>query len=135
MEYSNQSSYRIYYEDTDAAGVVYHANYLKFMERGRTDWLRALKLEQRDLQNQYGIVFVMVASEISFRKPAKFDDQVTVKTDLLDLRGASVRFEQEVSVSNVLVCSAVNVVGCVDMITFVPKRIPHLVRRVFQGGG
>ena len=104
------------------------------MERGRTDWLRALKIEQSDLQNQYGIVFVMVASEIFFRKPAKFDDQVTVKTDLLDLRGASVRFEQEISVSNVLVCSAVNVVGCVDMITFVPKRIPHSVRRIFQGG-
>ena len=134
MEYSNKSTYRVYYEDTDAAGVVYHANYLKFMERGRTDWLRALNIEQSDLRKQHGIVFVMVASEIFFMKPAKFDDQVTVKTDLLDLRGASVRFKQEISVSNVSVCSAVNIVGCVDMITFVPKRIPHSVRRVFQGG-
>ena len=134
MVYSNESTYRVYYEDTDVAGVVYHANYLKFMERGRTDWLRALQIEQSDLQTQYGIVFVMVTSEIFFRKPAKFDDQVTVKTDLLGLRGASVRFEQEISVSDVLVCSAVNVVGCVDMTTFMPKRIPLPIRRIFQGG-
>jgi acyl-CoA thioester hydrolase len=134
MAHLNKSTYRVYYEDTDAAGVVYHANYLKFMERGRTDWLRVFKIKQSKLKIEYQIVFVVAKSEIFFRKPAKFDDEVVVTTKLVRLRGASVCFEQEITVSDVFVCNAINTVACVDMTTYLPKRIPRTVRRVFEGG-
>lgn len=134
MEYSNKSTYRIYYEDTDAAGVVYHANYFKFMERGRTDWLRSLKIEQSNLKNEHQVIFVVTASEIFYRRPAKFDDEVTVTTNLTRMRAASIHFDQEISVSKVLVCSASNIVACVDMTSYLPKRIPAKIRKIFEHG-
>ncbi len=85
---------RVYYEDTDAAGVVYHANYLKFAERGRTEMLRTLGVEQERLRQQTGMQFVLRDGEIRHRRAARLDDALTVETALIELGGASVRMRQ-----------------------------------------
>src|SRR5215469_10511309 len=69
---------RVYYEDTDLGGVVYHANYLRFMERARTEWLRSLGFEQDNLRDHHGVLFVVVEAEVAFRRPARFNDELAV---------------------------------------------------------
>ncbi|MGF1447152.1 MAG: tol-pal system-associated acyl-CoA thioesterase [Pikeienuella sp.] len=73
---------RVYYEDTDVAGVVYHANYLKFFERGRTETLRSIGIDQLKLKEQHGLVYVVTRIEVDFRAPARFDDMVAVETEV-----------------------------------------------------
>jgi len=85
---------RVYYEDTDSGGVVYHSNYLKFMERARTEWLRSMKLEQDDIVNEYGILFVVHSLSIDYLKPALFNEALLVKTRGQKLSRASIVFEQ-----------------------------------------
>jgi acyl-CoA thioester hydrolase len=85
---------RVYYEDTDSGGVVYHANYLKFMERARTEWLRALQLEQDTIINDYGIIFVISSLSIDYQKPALFNEALFVTTTIQKLAKASIIFEQ-----------------------------------------
>lgn len=85
---------RVYYEDTDSGGVVYHSNYLNFMERARTEWLRALQLEQDDIINDYGIIFVVRSLSIDYLKPALFNDALLVKSRIQKLARASIIFEQ-----------------------------------------
>ena len=85
---------RVYYEDTDAGGVVYYANYLKYAERGRTEMLRTLGIEQRKLREETGMQFVMAEGEVKYRRPARLDDALTVETSLTELGGASVRMSQ-----------------------------------------
>ena len=85
---------RVYYEDTDSGGIVYHSNYLKFMERARTEWLRSMQLEQDDIVNQYGILFVVHSLSLNYLKPALFNDALLVKTTIQKLTKASVVFEQ-----------------------------------------
>ncbi len=85
---------RVYYEDTDSGGVVYHSNYLNFMERARTEWLRSMQLEQDDIINEHGIVFVVSALSINYLKPALFNDALRVKSSLKKLTKASLLFEQ-----------------------------------------
>jgi len=85
---------RVYYEDTDAAGIVYYANYLKFAERGRTEMLRTLGLEQVQLRAETGMQFVMREGEVKYRRPARLDDALTVETTLTELGAASVRMRQ-----------------------------------------
>ncbi|MCP3849344.1 MAG: tol-pal system-associated acyl-CoA thioesterase [Gammaproteobacteria bacterium] len=85
---------RVYYEDTDSGGVVYHSNYLKFMERARTEWLRSMKLEQDDIVNEYGILFVVHSLSIDYLKPALFNEALLVKTRVQKLSRASIVFEQ-----------------------------------------
>ena len=85
---------RVYYEDTDAAGIVYYANYLKFAERGRTELLRALGVEQEKLREETGMQFVMHEGEVKYRRPARLDDALTVETALINLGAASVRMRQ-----------------------------------------
>lgn len=87
---------RVYYEDTDLAGIVYYANYLKFLERGRTEALRALGVDQGALRAETGQVFAVRRVEIDYRRPALFDDALTVRTALLRLGGASVTLDQAV---------------------------------------
>lgn len=87
---------RVYYEDTDLAGVVYYANYLKFIERGRTEALRAMGVDQNRLKEERGLVFVVVRVTADWRRPAVFDDLLTVETRLLRLGGASVDMAQRV---------------------------------------
>lgn len=87
---------RVYYEDTDLAGIVYYANYLKFIERGRSEWVRSLGVDQAALRAAEGIVFAVRRVEADYLRPAVFDDQLTVTTGLLALGGARIELEQAV---------------------------------------
>jgi acyl-CoA thioester hydrolase len=87
---------RVYYEDTDAAGIVYHTSYLRFAERGRTEMMRALGIEVGRIQQDYGFVFVLHSAEVKFRHPTKLGDELTVETALVGLGAASLNVRQRV---------------------------------------
>lgn len=87
---------RVYYEDTDLAGIVYYANYLKFIERARTEWVRALGVDQGRLKAEAGLVFAVRRVEADYLAPARFDDLLEVRTDLAQLTGARIELAQEV---------------------------------------
>lgn len=87
---------RVYYEDTDAGGVVYHANYLRFAERGRTEYLRDLGISQSELSDAEGVLFVVRRSVIDFRLPARLDDALEIATRIEEMKGASFEVEQEI---------------------------------------
>ena len=87
---------RVYYEDTDLAGIVYYANYLKFIERGRTEWVRGLGIDQRQLRDSRGLVFAVRHLEADYLRPARFDDLLTVETRVLRLTGARIVLAQEI---------------------------------------
>jgi acyl-CoA thioester hydrolase len=117
---------RVYFEDTDAQGVVYFANYLKFMERGRTEWLRACGIEQDALMAAHGLGFTVVDTQLQFRRPARFNDTVLVRTRLLEKRGVRFRLEQAVvrAKDEAVLCEGWCVAACIDLTTFKPRRIP-----------
>jgi acyl-CoA thioester hydrolase len=87
---------RVYYEDTDAGGVVYHPNYLRFAERGRTEWLRSLGLDHRSLRESHGRQIVVRRCRVEFRRPAKLDDSLIISTQLLDIKGVRIVLAQRV---------------------------------------
>lgn len=87
---------RVYYEDTDSGGIVYHANYLKFMERARTEWLRELGFEQDQLRQELRVLFAVRSLEVDYLKPALFNDQLEVVTEVARPRHASLLFNQDV---------------------------------------
>lgn len=91
--------FRVYYEDTDAGGVVYYANYLKFAERGRTEYLRALGIDQSRLADERGLMFVVRRSAVDFRAPARLDDLLEVETRVTEAKGASLEIAQVVAVA------------------------------------
>jgi acyl-CoA thioester hydrolase len=91
-----QYGLRVYYEDTDLAGIVYYANYLKFIERGRTEWVRSLGVDQAALKREEGVVFAVRRVEADYLKPAKFDELLTVTTDLVEVGGARIVLNQAV---------------------------------------
>ncbi|MGI9343283.1 MAG: tol-pal system-associated acyl-CoA thioesterase [Gammaproteobacteria bacterium] len=116
---------RVYFEDTDAQGVVYFANYLKFMERGRTEYLRALGVEQDELMETLRIGFTLTESEAKFVRPARFNDELSVRTRMVGC--TRVRFEIEQAVrrrDGELLCSARCRAACVNLDSFRPQRIP-----------
>ena len=86
----------VYYEDTDLAGIVYYANYLKFIERARSEWVQALGIDQMRLKAEYGVVFAVRRIEADYLQAAKFGDRLQVRTRVLELNGAQVRLEQKV---------------------------------------
>jgi acyl-CoA thioester hydrolase len=88
--------YRVYWEDTDAGGVVYYANYLKFMERCRTEWLRALGVDQHRMRVERQLQFAVVDMQVQFLRPAVLDDEVVVTAELQRLTGATIEFKQAV---------------------------------------
>ncbi len=116
---------RIYYEDTDAGAVVYYANYLKFMERARTEWLRALGFELPVLADKYGILFVVRSVAIEYLKPARFNDAIEVTVELLDHGRSRIAVLQQV-LRGGEVLAAARVQGvCVDTQTIRPAAIPQ----------
>ena len=115
---------RVYYEDTDAGGVVYHSQYLNYMERARTEWLRNLGIAQSTMRNELAVVFVVRKMQIQFHKPAKFDDALIVKTSLSERNGASLNFLQTIARDDEMLISAIVEVVCVDEKKFKPVRIP-----------
>ena len=114
---------RVYWEDTDASGVVYHANYLKWAERGRTEWLRALGGEQQRWIVEAGIAFTVAEMTVRYRRPAR----VLIKTELGVQRRASLMFEQRVLLadSGELLAQMSVKAGCVDVKTFRPRPLPE----------
>ena len=116
---------RVYWEDTDAGGIVYYATYLKFMERARTEWLRALGCDQASMRARHRLQFVVARANVEYRRPARFDDRLDVAVRVLALRRASVELSQHVrSAGRELLCHAEIRVGCVDIETFRPRGIP-----------
>ena len=87
---------RVYYEDTDLAGIVYYANYLKFIERGRSEWVREMGIDQSEMREAFGIVFAVRRIEADYLKPAKFDDDLIVSTALVKQSAARIVLEQQV---------------------------------------
>jgi acyl-CoA thioester hydrolase len=115
---------RVYYEDTDLGGVVYYANYLKFMERARTEWLRALGFEQTALAQDHGEVFVVSSLTIDYLKPAAFNDELTVTVELEKLGAAQIMLKQRIARGAEALATASVRIACVNTPTFRPVRIP-----------
>jgi acyl-CoA thioester hydrolase len=115
---------RVYYEDTDLGGVVYYANYLKFMERARTEWLRALGFEQTALARDHGVVFVVSSLAIDYLKPAAFNDELAVTVELEKLGTAQIILKQRIVRGAEELATASVRIACVNTATFRPVRIP-----------
>ena len=115
---------RVYYEDTDAAGVVYYANYLKFMERARTEWLSSLGFDLAATEREHGIVFVVHRVEIEFRKPAQLSDRLDVTLSLVELGRARLVADQAVNRAAETLTQARVTLACLDPSTWRPARIP-----------
>jgi len=116
---------RVYWEDTDAAGVVYHAQYVAFLERARSEWLRSKGISQVALKAQQGIQFVVASLQCEFVKPARFDDQLQVTAQIAEAKRASFRFKQQVLRQDEILLNAEVLVVCVDALSFKPKRLPN----------
>ncbi len=121
-------SVRVYYEDTDSGGVVYHSNYLNFMERARTEWLRALGFEQTFLKDELGVIFVVHSMSIAFKQPAKFNDLLTVSSEIEKMGHGSILFLQKIMRDGQLLVQAQVKLACVDALTLKPTVIPQSVK-------
>lgn len=124
---------RVYYEDTDAGGIVFYANYLKFFERARTEWLRAAGISQQQLSNETGCIFVVKNSSIDYHSPAKLDDRLEISVQIQKLGRASVVFTQEAWCVDhrepVRLCTGSVRVGCIEKISMRPAQMPADVYR------
>jgi acyl-CoA thioester hydrolase len=116
---------RVYYEDTDAAGVVYYANYLRFFERARTEWLAALGTSVAELSRESGIVFVVRRIAVEYRAAARLSDALDVSVAIATLRRASVRLRQDVRRAGAVLVEADVDLACVNAQDLSPARIPH----------
>jgi acyl-CoA thioester hydrolase len=123
---------RVYWEDTDAGGVVFYANYLKFFERARTEWLRALGVQQRALRETAGAIFIVTDTSVSYRAPARLDDELEVSVDLRQAGRASMLIAQQARRAGELLAEGDIRIGCVDAATFKPRRIPNDVLQVLE---
>jgi acyl-CoA thioester hydrolase len=153
---------RVYYEDTDNGGVVYYANYLKFMERARTEWLRARGVEQDQLAAQQGLIFAVRSAQLDYLKPGRFNQLLAVGVSVAEVGKASLSFEQTVRVANenglshltthltnnltsnlttegeesgMLLCQGKIKIACLDASTLKPRAIPTLIRQEILGDG
>ena len=120
---------RVYYEDTDAGGVVYHANYLRFMERARTEWLRSLGFEQDQLLAREGVLFAVRRVSVDFTSPARFNDRLLVSARLMQLKKASLTFQQQITrqPDGRFLCGGEVQIACVDGTGFRPCAIPKSI--------
>lgn len=112
---------RVYYEDTDHGGVVYYANYLRFMERARTEWLRSLGFEQDRLKEEEGLIFAVRSVELKYLQPARFNDSLDVTVRVVNYGRASIDFAQQVRRDNHVLCEGVVRLASVDAEGFQPK--------------
>jgi acyl-CoA thioester hydrolase len=123
-DFSYEHRVRVYWEDTDAGGVVYYANYLKFLERCRTEWLRALGIDQPRLKAERGLQFVVVNVAVDFLRPALLDDEVLVTAEVMKLTGATIQFKQAIWRQDIQLIDATARVACLDSATLRPRPIP-----------
>ncbi|MGB4812234.1 MAG: tol-pal system-associated acyl-CoA thioesterase [Methylophilaceae bacterium] len=130
MRNSQQFSWpiRVYYEDTDAGGVVYHSNYLNFMERARTEWLRAMGFEQTALKDNLGVIIVIHSVSIVFKSPARLNDAVMVHCKLVKAEHASIKMTQIITRDGVQLVEAQVKAVFVDVVSFKPVSIPLLIK-------
>jgi acyl-CoA thioester hydrolase len=124
---------RVYWEDTDGGGVVYYANYLKFMERARTEWLRSLGHQQHDIAEKFGFVFAVMEAHVNYRKPARLDDDLLVTCEPIPVGKTSIRFRQVISRSDTIVADGEVRVVCVDAKSFRPRALPDFIQQVPSG--
>ncbi len=131
---------RVYWEDTDAGGIVFYANYLKFMERARTEWLRSLGIEQRALRETSGGMFVVSETQLKYHRSARLDDELLVTAELRQLGAASMTIEQHVlhrhasgpSMPGALLCEGSIRIGWVDATALRPARMPAHVSEILE---
>ena len=123
---------RVYYEDTDSGGVVYHSNYLNFMERARTEWLRALGFEQTQLKEQHGLIIVIHSLSMQFKKPAYFNDMLAVNCELSELGRSSLIMQQSISRDGLVLIEAQVKAAFVDAVSFKPIAVPDEMRHKIQ---
>ncbi len=125
---------RVYYEDTDAGGIVFYANYLKFFERARTEWLRACDVEQQRLAQESGVLFVVRSTALDYLAPARLDDIVTVVSRAGRVGRASVDFTQQAWRGDTLLATGAIRVGCVDQTALRPAPVPAPVLAALRRG-
>ena len=125
---------RVYYEDTDAGNVVYYANYLKFMERARTEWLRALGFEQDELSRREGILFAVHSAKLDFMKPARFNELLQATVQITKRGNASITFAQQIRRDSLTLCEGEVRVACLNATTFAPCPIPERIRAQLNSG-
>ena len=118
---------RVYYEDTDAGGVVYYANYLAYMERARSEWLRTLGFDNQTLADQQGVVFAVRRASIDYLQPARLDELLDVSLTLKKRGRASLLFEQQVRRGDELLCQGEILLACVDLNSFKATAIPQKI--------
>lgn len=118
---------RVYWEDTDAGGIVFYANYLKYFERARTEWLRHLGIGQQALRGQTGALFVVIDTRVRYRAPARLDDLLDVTVALVHRGTASMTIAQQAWRGDTLLADGEIRIGCVEDGTFKPRRIPNAV--------
>ncbi|HET7812388.1 MAG TPA: tol-pal system-associated acyl-CoA thioesterase [Steroidobacteraceae bacterium] len=119
---------RVYWEDTDGGGVVYYANYLKFMERARTEWLRSLGHSQQEIAEQFGFVFAVAEARVNYRKPARLDDELVVSCVPVPEGRASIRFRQLITRAGAPIADGEVRVVCVDAKSFRPRALPDFIQ-------
>ena len=122
---------RVYYEDTDAGGIVYHTSYLRFAERGRTEMLRDAGFEHAEILKTQGIAFAVIHMAVDFKSPAKLDDILDVKTDMKEVKGASMTMEQKIYRGTSLLVDIAVKIACIDK-NGKAARLPEAVRGIFK---
>lgn len=127
---------RVYYEDTDSGGVVYYANYLKFMERARTEWLRQLGFEQDELIQKEAVIFAVRSVQVDYLLPARFNDELSVSANLIEQGRASLTIEQSITrvADNSLLCKGRVKIVSLRPDSFKPCAIPdNIKQQLLQG--
>lgn len=119
---------RVYYEDTDAGGVVYHSNYLNFMERARTEWLRGLGFEQTELKDALGVIIVVHSLSITYKSPAVFNDLLEVHCDIVKIGRGSIEIAQQIMRNGMVLIDAHVKAAFVNAATFKPVGIPEKIK-------
>lgn len=126
---------RVYWEDTDAGGVVFYANYLKFFERARTEWLRAMGFAQEELRHQTGAIFIVSQTSVRYLRPARLDDLLTVTVQVKAAGQASMTIAQEAWRGDERLAEGEIRIGCVDAQSFRPRRIPEPLLQALAAQG
>tara|TARA_Y100000590_G_scaffold279052_1_gene313325 strand:+ start:489 stop:929 length:441 start_codon:yes stop_codon:yes gene_type:complete len=130
---THKNNVRVYYEDTDAGGVVYHVNYLKYAERSRTEMLRKYKIEQEVLKNNYSIRFIVKDLFIEYYKAAILDDYLTIKSLIIKISSAKIKMEQEIYRKNTLLAKINITLGSINL-EGKPSRLPKFVLNILSAG-
>jgi acyl-CoA thioester hydrolase len=124
---------RVYWEDTDGGGVVYYANYLRYFERARTEWLRNRGQDQSRLKAEQDLVFAVRRIEVDYRLPARLDDEIRVTAAVVEVGRSRVRFEQTICRGDELLAEAVVHTACLHASSFKPARIPEPLQHLLEG--